>query len=157
MPMTMPIMTCVARPRFPMFCLGAPWVIRFVPEKALPRRTRKPVPSVLALLGPLKQRPELQNVLHALDGEHSVDELLASGGSEHRRHQIARFRDDVFAGHRVLRGASHVPDALAEMRPVDEGHVHDGLPPRHETLELLVVNELYFRALTEHRGILHPC
>src|SRR5205814_6277668 len=100
MPTTMPIMTCVARPRFPVFCFGALSAIVFsqtsTTEDTEHKREDTPgsssfsVTSVLrfrdlrgsALSGALKQRPELENVLDGLDGKHSVDELLASGGSE---------------------------------------------------------------------------
>src|SRR5258705_4077912 len=105
--------------------------------------------------GCAQQGPEFANVLHVIECKHSLDQLGAHFGAEHRSHQLARLSHYFIGRHRVLRSSSYMLDTLAELRPVGERNFDNRYPDGYQPLEFLIGNELDFTALAEHGWVLH--
>src|SRR5262249_19239088 len=77
----------------------------------------------------------------ALEHEHAFDQRGAFRRAQHRRDEVAAFGDDLRARHRVVAGAAHGLDVLAELRAVGEHDLDNRLPARRAGLELRVAHD----------------
>src|SRR5690242_2129111 len=77
-------------------------------------------------LAELQQRPKLSNVAHTFEMKHSLDQARAFCRAEDGCNEVTGLGDDFFTSHRIFGGATNVINALGEMRPVRQRHIHNG-------------------------------